>query len=390
MGGSNSTCDNLESKVSEYKCALCKKTLSVPPIMMLSEDGTRSKCGRCEMVPNRSMGRNVIYEDMAKLLSFPCINEGCNKKIAWNEVKTHEEECVESSITCPIHTLPLCETGVIRLRNLEEHMKIDHSSKIYYEIFDAELSSLSDKLSYVLICQNQPFLLFFHRLQHTLLIYVASLNKNEKSYNYNLKLSNINATSNDHCLLFENHQITKYEEKFHCFHCINKTCSLVHHRHSKVYGDIPMNIKWKTMRLAEIGRLLGDIRGVKLSIEISGMNSKLDIITQSPNDVSSKCTNSDTLSDILRSHLQCPICMEYMLGSIYNCKTGHSVCQECKIKLEKCSFCQEPFNDSRNFALQNLAGEVLLACTYTRNGCESTGKVEWLSEHEKECKFNKT
>lgn len=58
--------------------------------------------------------------------------------------------------------------------------------------------------------------------------------------------------------------------------------------------------------------------------------------------------------------LECPVCKEYMSPPIYQCATGHTVCNPCKTKLGKCSTCEDPIEKTRNYTLEELSKKVEL------------------------------
>jgi len=143
----------------------------------------------------------------------------------------------------------------------------------------------------------------------------------------------------------------------------------------------------------------------------------------------------------LKELCQCSICFNIPPGRIYNCPTGHSVCQACYSRLQNCPSCEKPYQKkgggSRNFEKENLCkyySEVIAStcvnipledlgignalpstsrgdskiqggqfrCPYKGDGCsESRGlnftrqggtslngsNVEDLIEHTRECEF---
>lgn len=58
--------------------------------------------------------------------------------------------------------------------------------------------------------------------------------------------------------------------------------------------------------------------------------------------------------------LECPVCKEYMGPPIYQCSSGHTICNSCKTKLGKCSSCEDPIEKTRNFTLEELSKKVEL------------------------------
>ncbi|GJQ73693.1 hypothetical protein Trydic_g14029 [Trypoxylus dichotomus] len=63
-------------------------------------------------------------------------------------------------------------------------------------------------------------------------------------------------------------------------------------------------------------------------------------------------------NDDILLRLECPICSNFMRTNIKLCTAGHSVCNECEVKLDKCPMCTLPFYGARNFALESV-GDLL-------------------------------
>nr|CAD7204373.1 unnamed protein product [Timema douglasi] len=66
------------------------------------------------------------------------------------------------------------------------------------------------------------------------------------------------------------------------------------------------------------------------------------------------------LSKSLLSLLECPVCLEYMQTPIQQCLNGHSLCSNCRPKLDKCPSCRRSLSTtSRNVALEQIAEQCL-------------------------------
>nr|CAD7262679.1 unnamed protein product [Timema shepardi] len=66
------------------------------------------------------------------------------------------------------------------------------------------------------------------------------------------------------------------------------------------------------------------------------------------------------LSKSLLSLLECPVCFEYMQTPIQQCLNGHSLCSNCRPKLDKCPSCRRSLSTtSRNVALEQIAEQCL-------------------------------
>lgn len=86
--------------------------------------------------------------------------------------------------------------------------------------------------------------------------------------------------------------------------------------------------------------------------------------------------------------LECPICLELMVGKISLCNNGHNMCKKCKENLLelKCPVCKGYFINGRNYALENVAN---LTVQCKREGCSKKlqANLIWNSTHK--CTFKK-
>lgn len=72
-------------------CDVCNRYLSVKPVKIYRDK--QVKCGRCSKKEDE--GVTSLYHILAQNSLFKCINrfDGCNKLLAYLEVRTHEETC---------------------------------------------------------------------------------------------------------------------------------------------------------------------------------------------------------------------------------------------------------------------------------------------------------
>jgi E3 ubiquitin-protein ligase SIAH1 len=94
----------------------------------------------------------------------------------------------------------------------------------------------------------------------------------------------------------------------------------------------------------------------------------------------------DIQEDVL-SALECPVCVEYMLPPIEFCKNGHNICPNCRVNLQECPTCRQPFVNTRNLALENLTKRVKYPCTNRKFGCKETHPVDLIKVHEHTCPY---
>jgi E3 ubiquitin-protein ligase SIAH1 len=102
----------------------------------------------------------------------------------------------------------------------------------------------------------------------------------------------------------------------------------------------------------------------------------------------------------LLQELECPVCMEYMTSPITMCENGHSICSNCKPKLNNCPSCKKSFLNIRNLALESLSRQVTdqgaqnqparvpqsVECPFTRiskDTCPWKGSVMDMKQHVK-------
>eukprot|EP00389_Voromonas_pontica_P000764 GDKH01001137.1.p1 GENE.GDKH01001137.1~~GDKH01001137.1.p1 ORF type:complete len:304 (-),score=-4.50 GDKH01001137.1:287-1198(-) len=86
--------------------------------------------------------------------------------------------------------------------------------------------------------------------------------------------------------------------------------------------------------------------------------------------------------------LECSVCCESMIPPIFQCKEGHTLCNECKLKVKHCPICRCDTIDIRCRALERLAESLdEIQCRYACYGCRMTIKYAAKKEHEAKCQF---
>lgn len=118
--------------ISNLKCWLCQKYLSVPPIMTNKKG--ENICGRCHTDPTLKgtvLFRNKIYEEAAKQLNFPCFNakEGCNEIIKIGQAKKHEKGCSFDKYCCSHIIQNKCEWKG-PYQKIVSHISSQHPDKL--------------------------------------------------------------------------------------------------------------------------------------------------------------------------------------------------------------------------------------------------------------------
>uniref|UniRef100_A0A1E1WES9 E3 ubiquitin-protein ligase n=1 Tax=Pectinophora gossypiella TaxID=13191 RepID=A0A1E1WES9_PECGO len=86
---------------------------------------------------------------------------------------------------------------------------------------------------------------------------------------------------------------------------------------------------------------------------------------------------------------ECPVCMETMSKPIYQCASGHSLCNVCTTNLcpPNCPICRQPMTQMRNWQLEELIAKAKVPCPNKPSGCVYTMTADDLESHLKECIF---
>ena len=93
-----------------------------------------------------------------------------------------------------------------------------------------------------------------------------------------------------------------------------------------------------------------------------------------------------SIENHLAEELECPICTTLMRPPIYQCEEGHTVCNKCHKKIDKCPTCRCKMKSKiRNRALEKVAQEMKFPCSL--DGCGLQIEYSKLQTHEKKCGF---
>ncbi|KAG5899997.1 hypothetical protein JTB14_009084 [Gonioctena quinquepunctata] len=303
------------SQAKTLKCSFCSYPLSVPPIMIISEDGTEHRCGRCKDIECTTTIRNTFLESMAQLLTFPCIYANCHAEISWKDVTAHEEECKFKTIKCPVYYQGCQE--MVRNDQFEDHMKNHHEKNIHYKKM---VFSLRPESTYacLLITYNVQFFVYYYKYRTSVVCIKPNMNKN---FIYNVKLSN--KVNKSYSILLEDQYVDEFDDKLHCFECIDGNFNLNSHNHlpSKLSDR---NLHYHKFSIDHISNIFENPQEITFTVDI--------IPTKKYS--KSKVSRGKTyfLRQILEENLVCPVCKEYMVSPIYTCERGHAICSKCLLK----------------------------------------------------------
>ncbi|CAH1981886.1 unnamed protein product [Acanthoscelides obtectus] len=69
---------------------------------------------------------------------------------------------------------------------------------------------------------------------------------------------------------------------------------------------------------------------------------------------------------------------------------GHSICSECKNKIQLCPNCRCPLSNARNFTLEKLTTKVPYPCRNREIGCAFISTSNKIRSHELGCELTET
>lgn len=86
---------------------------------------------------------------------------------------------------------------------------------------------------------------------------------------------------------------------------------------------------------------------------------------------------------------ECPVCMETMTAPIFQCQSGHSLCNNCTQSLVPpvCPICRQAMTQMRNWQLEDIVHKAKVPCPNKSFGCVYTMINADVEDHLKECIF---
>lgn len=377
---------------TSLKCQFCKGYLSLPPITTTNLNGTEYKCGRCENIITTYNVRNHALENIAQYVPFPCMNADCGQIVAWKEVKEHELACPHRTFVCPDFTcMDVIKVSGIREHYLEKHKDCNLDN---YQ-FQLSESVTYNGLARCVLKNNIPFIVYltwnygqitnrknqaiphqknpmlprrvYNMEPRSIFITVLCLSNTEMTYHLTLTSSD---TASEQVVISDQ-KIDLFNDRDHCSKCNFTTCTFPYHdkRSGKMANTF---IKQNTL----VNHWMAARKPIQITLKITDANK-----TSNANDDLQLNPKRMKMYDDFR----CPICMEYLSTPIYTCKIGHSVCNDCKKNMDECPLCKAKYEGSRNFALENVIGNIEVQCVNEKNGCKFVGNLIMLREHEKVC-----
>jgi hypothetical protein len=86
--------------------------------------------------------------------------------------------------------------------------------------------------------------------------------------------------------------------------------------------------------------------------------------------------------------LVCPECENLLLPPTSVCASGHTVCRDCRLAIDRCPTCYGTFLDhTRNIPIEEICKLVGNVCPYSENGCNCTLTAALLPGHVSRCVY---
>nr|CAH7761594.1 unnamed protein product [Callosobruchus chinensis] len=361
-----------KEELTKLKCAQCQLYLSVPPIIL---NNGNNYCGRCKVAGTR----NNVYEELAKYILFPCVNETCTLQLLWGHIPNHELSCPHKVMLCPFIN---CSDSY-KVKDVLVHFDQCHTSHI----------SFSDELSVArkfrslnfsqFVIDRRVYVVNYDNFNYLVMVYIDA-EKHPKNniigrYNFSFGVYSIQGKCKKKCYKVDvqvlwdsgiitnyniaDQPISQYNDRVHCLKCIQGICSLELHENKKE--------NFLPTKLAKIQNM-GDM-SVQFNIAIISAPEALTVPKKSRD---------------IHSHLKCLICGDYMCSPIYICSMNHSFCINCKRRMLNCNICKTVILDTRNTVLEDLAENTEIHCHNKGKGCNYVGIIRRTKQHQLACRHN--
>lgn len=327
-----------KTEASRLRCSKCKGYLSVGPVTMSNDV---LFCGRCPPQPLRA----TMYEELAKFMIFPCINEeyGCTSYLRWNAANTHEENCKFKPVECPIFgcTSEMAEEYVRR------HLNHTHNNLIsYLKKFTIPMNENISNADRIFFWKNTILIvkIFLSEENGALHFRIFSFNdpSNDLYYSFSVR-------SNNGEIFFDDSQFYKI------------------FKYSKKEG-------YDTSKFELVGLQEPNNERLNCSSLVFAFNIK----DNGPKSMAS-------LNECIIAEIECPICLNYIRPPIYMCESSHNFCSSCFYNIADCPLCHSNLGNMRNLALEKISANLTYPCVNKIHDCEFREKLPKLTPHEAFC-----
>nr|XP_023011630.1 uncharacterized protein LOC111501930 [Leptinotarsa decemlineata] len=315
--------------------------------------------------PKYGRYKDIKYEESAKKQglsvctkhSQPCTNRSCSDEIILRDLEEKIRSGIFVIIHCPLYHQDNCKE-VVEIPQIKDHIEKKHPTNIFYSNKLNREIGIHESTVDLLKADTEDFLVYIHE-DH---IYVGCLGP---VGNYN----------NDQ-------DIVEFDERLHCYKCKRGLCSSKHHLHSR---DNPKTTDRDSLIINKntIIELFGNPQKILLSVTlVDGDLQDLPEVTMTRSRVDREQI-LDRNSLVITRSLECIICLEYLVGDIYTCASGHLMCQQCKQNHRDCPLCKVRLGEAKCLLAKSFSKDIQLVCQ--TEGCNFIGNLERLALHEKNC-----
>ncbi|XP_060525075.1 uncharacterized protein LOC132701291 [Cylas formicarius] len=345
---SNSVVDTLLKK-NILQCGLCKKLLLSTPVMLVEEVGnTCISCFRENFINSKSL-QNTAIEELVSSLNYPCRyrENGCEYYCSSSDLLYHEDICIFRSKRCPMWSVCNCTWEGFLTEFVGHFLNYhgEHVIKFDCNLFYLDVSMAEEEVIKLLVTKNIILLLKMQlSIEKNKLYYVVCHVKDDgTTYDYSVKHKG-NSDS------YIKTRSTVVESKY-------------------IYRDLDESIA--------------------VSVDLLSLQQTVKVANRITNIFKIKTFDAPAhyLEERMLQFFECPVCKSFMKPPIYQCQSGHSICNSCKPRLEKCPTCRAPFGMTRNYSLEGLTVGVSYPCTFHDLGCMMSLSPADIAKHEAVCPY---
>ncbi|XP_076268484.1 uncharacterized protein LOC143201364 isoform X1 [Rhynchophorus ferrugineus] len=330
-------------------CAICKNLLLSTPVMLVENAGNLcSTCYNENFLESKCL-QNTALEELVSTLNYPCRfrDNGCDHWSSNMDLLDHEENCPYRSKRCPMSSVTQCLWEGFASEFVAHFINSHGEHIINFEngLFYLDISFNEDELIKLLVMKNIILLLKMH----------LSLEKNKLFY----VLCNVKDGGN------------------------NYYYSVKHKGNSDSY------LKTRSRVLDSIYIYKGLDESDAVNVDLLSLQHTIKITNRITNIFKIKTYNAPVhyIGETLLQYFECPVCKSFMRPPIYQCQSGHSICNACKPRLDKCPTCRAAFGIGRNYSLEALTTGVSYPCVFHDLGCMMSLSQAEIALHEGVCPY---
>lgn len=328
--------DSLEQFTSKmlvenvFNCALCHNLLCVP---VMKVENVGNVCNKCFDSANMSGLPNPELEIVLNELKIPCkfFSGGCKQRILFKDLEEHQEKC-------KYHEKP-CVFGHCQWRGtasqISQHFLDKHNENVLHN-FIIDLNITESNVSTKFLRGKKEFIVTIDLSVENDTISYSIYDAKHSETDYELIIKHLGLKNN-----------------------IETICKV---------GCLTQKVEPVTVDFSALKQVLNVSETLSLEIKVNNNEMK-------------------EFDEKMLHFFECPVCKTLMRPPIYQCKFGHSFCNNCRPRLEKCPTCREPFGTTRNYSLEGLTAGISYSCIYHPLGCEQTLQASDTGKHESMCPF---